>query len=379
MSAGDAVAAAVAAQPAGLMAALAGVPDPRKRRGVRYRLVVVLAAVACAVLAGYCSYAALAEWVADLPDEQVARLGLDPRRRPSESMIRRLLQLVDGDEFAGRVGRWLEGQLPPPTVGGRRAYAVDGKTLRGSRDGDIPGRHVLAACEQATGVVVGQVDVDGKTNEIPMFAPLLDQISDLAGAVVTADALHCQRHHVTYLHERGAHWIFTVKGNQAGLKTQLAAQPWKRVPVAYRETDTGHGRREIRTYRILTIGEGIDFPGAAQAIRIHRYRRDLNTGKRSTETIYAVTDLHVHQAKPAQIAGWVRGHWAIENRVHHVRDVTYDEDRSRIRTRNGPQVMATLRNLAIALHRQAGKSNIAAAIREAARDHNRPITLIGLT
>lgn len=336
-----AVAAVAAAEPSGLVAVFAGVPDPRRRRGVRYRLVAVLAVVACAVLAGYRSYAAVAEWVADLPEAQIQRLGLDPRRRPSESMIRRLLQLIDGDEFAARLGRWLEAQVPPPVAGDRRAYAVDGKTLRGSRDGDTPGRHVLAACEQDTGVVVGQVDVDGKTNEIPMFEPLLDQIEDLAGAVVTADALHCQREHVTYLRGRGAHWIFTVKGNQGGLKAQLAAQPWNRAPVAYREAETGHGRREIRTYKILTIGEGIQFPEAAQAIWIRRHRRNLRTGKRSTETVYAVTDLPVHQAKPGQIAGWIRGHWAIENRIHHVRDVTYDEDRSRIRTGHGPQIMAT--------------------------------------
>lgn len=371
--------AAAVVEPAGLVAALAGVPDPRKRRGVRYRLVVVLAVVACAVLAGYRSYAAVAEWVADLPADQAARLGVDPRRRPSESMIRRLLQLIDGDEFAARVGRWLAGRFPHAPAGDRKAYAVDGKTLRGSRDGDTAGRHVLAVCEQATGVVLGQVDVGGKTNEIPMFAPVLDQVEDLAGAVVTADALHCQREHVTYLRQRGARWIFTVKGNQCGLKAQLAAQPWMRVPIAYREAQIGHGRREIRTYKILTLGEGINFPDAAQAIWIHRYRRNLKTGRRSTETVYAITDLHVHQAKPARIAGWIRGHWAIENRVHHVRDVTYDEDRSRIRTGNGPQVMATFRNLAIALHRRAGKSSIAAAIREAARDHTRPIALIGLT
>jgi hypothetical protein len=95
------------------------------------------------------------------------------------------------------------------------AIAVDGKTLRGSRTAGTVADHVLAACDQDTGVVLASTDVNGKTNEITRFAPLLDQISDLRDTVVTADAMHCQRDHVTYLTERGAHWILTVKGNQS--------------------------------------------------------------------------------------------------------------------------------------------------------------------
>ncbi|MDT0528620.1 ISAs1 family transposase [Micromonospora sp. DSM 115977] len=111
------------------------------------------------------------------------------------------------------------------------AIAVDGKTLRGSRTTDTPARHVMTACDQATGVVLASIDVDGKTNEITRFAPLLDHISDLRDTVITADALHCQREHVTYLVERGAHWNLTVKGNQPHLHTQLTALPWPAVPT----------------------------------------------------------------------------------------------------------------------------------------------------
>jgi predicted transposase YbfD/YdcC len=226
---------------------------------------------------------------------------------------------------------------------GRRAIAVDGKTLRGSRTADTAADHVMAACDQAAGVVLASTDVDGKTNEITRFVPLLDQISDLRDTVITADAMHCQRDHVTYLAERGAHWILTVKGNQPHLHKQLTGLPWKAVPDATRDDDRGHGRREIRTLKILTVSTGIDFPHAAQAIQIRRRRRRLDEPKRfTTETVYAITDLHVHQAKPAQLAAWIRGHWSIENKIHWVRDVTYDEDRSQIRTGTGQQVMAVL-------------------------------------
>ncbi|MDT0528619.1 hypothetical protein RM555_06390 [Micromonospora sp. DSM 115977] len=99
--------------------------------------------------------------------------------------------------------------------------------------------------------------------------------------------------------------------------------------------------------KILTISTGIDFPHAAQAIQIRRRRRRLDQPKRfTTETVYAITDLRIHQAKPTQLAGWIRGHWSIENKVHWVRDVTYDEDRSQIRTGTGPEIMAALHNAA---------------------------------
>ena len=365
-----------------LATALAAVPDPRARRGIRHRLAAVLTAAVCAVVAGCRSYTAIAEWVADLPAGTAVLLGIDPDRRPSEAMIRRLLQAVDADLLAAAIGTWLATRVSTPAPRSRQAIAVDGKTLRGSRTRDSTARHVLAAADQHTGIVLASTDVDIKTNEITRFGPLLDLVTDLHGVVVTADALHCQRDHVTYLASRGAHWILTVKGNEPSLHQQLAGLPWRLVPDADRDTDRGHGhgRREIRTLKILSVSTGIDFPNAAQAIQIRRRRRRLDEPKRfTTETVYAITDLLVHQAKPMQLADWIRGHWSIENKVHWVRDVTYDEDRSQIRTGTGPQVMAAIRNAAIGALRLAGATNIAAANRHHARDANRPLALLGIT
>ena len=189
--------------------------------------------------------------------------------------------------------------------------------------------------------------------------------------MITVDAVHCQRDHVTYLAERGAHWILTVKGNQPHLHQQLTRLPWKAVPDATRDDERGHGRREIRTLKILTVSTGIDFPHATQAIQIRRRRHRLDQPKRfTTGTVYAITNLRVHQARPAQLAAWIRRHWHIENQIHWVRDVTYDEDRSQIRTGTGPQVIAALRT--------AGATNIAAANRHHARDSTRPLALLGI-
>src|SRR5690349_10136220 len=143
----------------GLPAALAHLPDPRARRGVRNRLPVVVSAAVCAVVAGYRSYTAIAEWVDDVPAATVLALGIDPDRRPSEAMIRRLLQALDADLLTAAIGAWLTGRVTTarPTV--RTAIAVDGKTLRGSRTTDSPARHVLAACDQDTSVVLASTDV----------------------------------------------------------------------------------------------------------------------------------------------------------------------------------------------------------------------------
>lgn len=364
---------------ADLPAVLADVPDPRARRGIRHRLTMVLTAAVCAVVAGYRSYTAIGEWVADLPADTARLLGIDPDRRPSETMIRRLLQIVDPDLLTVAIGRWLAARGSPPEPGSRQAIALDGKTMRGSRARDRPARHVLAAADQATGVVLASTDVDIKTNEITRFDTVLDQIGDLRGVVVTADALHCQRDHVAYLAGRGAHWILTVKGNQPTLHQQLTGLLWRQTPQADRTADRGHGRREIRTLKILSVAAGIEFPGAAQAIQIRRRRRLLDEPRRfTTETVYAITDLQAHEAKPWQLADWIRGHWGIENKIHYVRDVTYDEDRSQIRTGTGPQVMAAIRNAAIGALRTAGATNIAAATRHHARNANRPLALLGI-
>lgn len=385
---------------------LAGVADPRKRRGIRHGLVVVLTATVCAVAAGARSFVAVAEWVADLPAAVATTLGVDVRC-PSESTIRRLLGQVDADRFDAVIGAFVQ-QLcaARPPAGRRRVLAVDGKTLRGSRrgavapsgidgdgdrdaDGDAveePGRHLLAVIDQHARVVLGQVAVAAKASEVHQFSTLLDTLTglDMTGAVITADALHTQRGHVENLHARGAHWVFTVKGNQPRLRRQLAALPWRQIEPAHRATATAHGRREIRTLKVVTIAEGIAFPHARQAVQITRRTRPAcaRTGRRGrwrTETVYAITDLGPHQARPDELAAWIRGHWQIENALHWVRDVTFAEDLSQVRTGAGPQVMASLRNLVISLHRLAGATNVARALRHQARDATRPLRLLKIS
>jgi predicted transposase YbfD/YdcC len=160
------------------------------------------------------------------------------------------------------------------------------------------------------------------------------------------------------------------------LRKQLKSLPWKQIPILDTNTEHGHGRTAKRALRAAEIAEGIGFPGAVQVLQLTRTVTARTTGTRHTEVVYAVTSMSVTDAKPAQIAAWLRGHWAIENRLHWVRDVTFAEDHSQNRTGAGPQVMATLRNTVIGLLRLDGHTNIAAALRHHARDHHRPIKLL---
>ena len=215
-----------------LLEDLAHIADPRQRRGRRHPLTTVLAVAVAAVLAGARSLAAIGEWAADAPGPVLAALGVrrDPLRRiwrpPGEATVRRVLARVDPDTLDRVLGQWLAGQQPPATpVAWRRAVAVDGKTLRGSGHHPTPQVHLLAAMDHSTRAVLTQAGVDHTTNEITGFRPLLGGL-DLAGQVVTADALHTQREHAEWLVSvKHAAYLRLVKANQPALHHQLITLP----------------------------------------------------------------------------------------------------------------------------------------------------------
>ncbi|MEV0057960.1 ISAs1 family transposase, partial [Saccharopolyspora shandongensis] len=156
--------------PQGLLEVLTGVADPRKRRGVRHRLAVVLAIALAATLAGACSFTAVAEWATDAPAGVLTRLGV-LRRAPSESTIRRVLQRLPGDAFDEMLSAWM--WLRTSTISGRRVIAFGGKTVKGAKDTAGKLVHLLSGLCQRTGAVLTQVAVGAKTNEIPVLATLL--------------------------------------------------------------------------------------------------------------------------------------------------------------------------------------------------------------
>jgi predicted transposase YbfD/YdcC len=369
-----------------LVAGFAAVPDPRCRRGIRHQVHTILAVAAVAVLCGARSYTAIGEWAADAPQWLLTVLGA--RRRPGygrliaphEATLRRTIQSFDAELLDAVIGGWLAAQADTALS----ALAVDGKTVRGARRGDGTQVHLLSAISHDTGVVLAQREIAAKTNEIPELAPLLAGL-DLAGVVVTADALHTQRATAAHLvQERNADYVLTVKANQPTLFAacqRLLSGPAHEFAPEHVAVDRGHGRTEQRTTRVAAVSaeSGIDFPHAAQAFRVRRDTGGLDGQRTRKEVAYCITSLTTERAGPARLTGHTRDHWQIENRLHWVRDVTYDEDRSQIRTGAGPRVMASLRNLAISALRLHGHTNIAAALRWTARDPHRSLKILGIT
>jgi predicted transposase YbfD/YdcC len=357
----------------GLLGVLAGLPDPRRRRGVRHGLVGLVAVAVTAVLAGARSYAAIGQWAADLSGEQLQQLGLTRSGAPEASTFRRLLTRLDPAVLDALLGAFMWARTA--VVEGRRVIAVDGKTVRGARTPTTAAPHLVAAFDHASGTVLGQLATAAKSNEIPTVRTLLSTF-DLSGVVVTVDAMHTQTDTAQVVTAGGADYVFTVKANQPTLYAACKNLPWRDV-ASHAAVQVGHGRRVHRAIKVLTAPEWIAFSGAAQVAQIRR--TTTRAGKKTVEVVYVITSADHHAAPPATLAAWVQGHWGIENRAHWVRDVTYDEDRSQVRTGNGPHVMATLRNLAIGLLRLNGTANIAAALRHHARQADRPINLIMTT
>ena len=253
--------------------------------------------------------------------------------------------------------------------GGRQDHAWGART---SKD---PAPHLLAALDQATGAVLTQQRVAGKSNEIPALRDLLEPL-DLDGVVVTADAMHTQTGTAQWITRRGGHYLLTPLGNQKTLRKTLKALPWKSVP-SVSSVDTGHGRRVRRTAKAIEAPAWVDFPAAAQVVQVRRTRTIKS--RKHVEVVYLICSLPMTDAQPEVVAAWIQGHWGIENRLHWVRDVVFDEDRHQLRTGNGPKVMAALRNLAISLIRLFHGTSIASTTRSLSRQPKRAIRLLTQT
>jgi predicted transposase YbfD/YdcC len=380
-----------------LLELFAGVSDGRAGPGRDHPVAAVLALAAGAVVAGMKGYTAITGWVADVPPAILAdlylRSGAAPAPPPSKTTIWRVVTDADAGAFDAAAGTWLMNLagFATPAMAGRDAgeevcpgalmqVRLDGKAIRGAKDADGNQVRLLAALagpNAASSVVAAQAEVGKKTNEVPMATVVLGQI-DLAGKVVTADALHTVKATANHIREHGGEFVFPVKENRRALFDALDALPWAQVPVAHTATDKGHGRITTRTIQVLPAPGDLPFPHVSQVFLIERYV----TGRHG-QPISAVAALGVASPEPrladaADLAGYVREQWSIES-LHWLRDTLYQEDKSKVRTRSGPRVMAALRNLAIGALRLAGRTDVTEATRWAGRSMDRPFTILGLT
>ncbi|MGH3674753.1 MAG: ISAs1 family transposase [Mycobacterium sp.] len=386
-----------------LLQRFAAVSDGRSGQGRDHPVAVVLTLCAAAVLAGMRSFTAIAGWVADVPAELLAQMHPRPAAGgarvtfPSKTTLWRVLTGADAAAVDAVVGAWLSAEATArhrraADPGGRegpdqtgqpafRAIAVDGKAVRGAIDADGDQTRLLAAATHVDSLVLGQVEVGAKSNEIPMFAPLLKGLAaagvDLREAVITADALHTQRGHADYLHSVGAEFVFTAKQNQPRLYAALDALPWASTPVAAHDVQHGHGRITTRTIQVLPAPTDLPFPHINQVWLIERYVTNTTGTPVSAVAALGVTSLTEQHATPADIATLVRQHWGIES-LHWLRDTAYREDNSTARTRSGPRVMAALRNLAIGAIHLHGRRDITETTRWATRAMDRPFRILKL-
>ena len=371
-------------QPQPLIEVFAEIPDFRRCRGKRHPLPAILSLACCAMWCGYRTSSAIAEWGRNYGTGMVQALGF-VHDTPGAATRHTIFRSIDRDLLESKLGAWAErvvASVPPAPTAAGAAVALDGKTLRGSRQQGAPGVHLLSALSHHVGLTLAQQAVSDKTNEITQVEAVLRQLV-LPGRVFTMDALLTQRHVAQTIIDGGGDSVMIVKEKQpqlhADIERVFTLPPAGDRQLSARTVDSGHGRIEQRN---ITTREALagysDWPGLAQVFELGRHVITKNTGEDRVEVVYGVTSLRPERVTPGQLLEFVRGHWQIENKSHGVRDVTFDEDRSQVRCGNIPHVMAALRNTAIGVLRWAGHTNIAAACRQLAAQPARALALIGI-
>jgi len=356
-----------------LYAQLAQLGDKRRARGKRYRLEQVLLWMILAKLSGEDQPSGIAEWVRLRAAPLREALAVSRPSLPCHNTYRRVLgEAVDVAELQAVVSQFL---TQPAAAGRSVLIAIDGKTLRGSIPrGQTRGIHLLAAYLPAEGIVLMQVAVDSKENEISA-APKVLKTLDLRGKIVMGDALLTQRDVSAQILQAQGDYVWLVKDNQPQLRQDIEQvfapevcvpgfSPTPKDFQTARTVDKGHGRFEAR---ILTTSSVLrdyaDWPGLEQVFKLERRIVNLKEGTFRDEVVYGVTSLRAAEASPAQLLAIVRGYWGIENGLHYRRDRTLREDATRMTRATLAEGMAILNNLVVGLALQQGWPYLPAARR----------------
>jgi predicted transposase YbfD/YdcC len=355
---------------------LQSLADQRDRRGLRYPLALILTIAVLAKLAGQNRVQDIAEWASWRTKELCEMFAFERSSLPHPTSWSRILgNAVQPDAVDKLVSAFLRrAEIPLIPARASIVVALDGKTLRGTIPrGSTRGVHLLAAYRPEDGVVLAQVAVDQKENEI-VAAPLLLRQLDLQGLVISGDALLAQRSLSIQIVEAGGDYLWRIKDNQPTMRAEiellfapeLVQAGWSAPEVDFtsaRTIDAQHGRIEERIITVSSLlSEYSDWPYLAQVFKLER--RVTLAGKPSTtELHYGITSIPATVADAKRVLELVRAHWGIENGLHQRRDVTMEEDAMRLRRGQAPHVLASLNNLSIGISLQAGWDNLAAAQR----------------
>jgi predicted transposase YbfD/YdcC len=356
--------------------------DPRDIRGKEHLLLDIITIALCAVMSGAEGWEDMAEYGRAKQDWFSTFLSL-PHGIPCGDTFGRVFARLDPEQMQSCFVSWVNAIS---ALLGAEVVAIDGKTLRHSDDKGCgkAAIHMVSAWASANRLVLGQRKVDDKSNEITAIPALL-KVLEIAGCIVTIDAMGCQREIATAIVERGADYVLALKGNQGGLFEdvqwlfqQAQTSEFKDVAHSFAQSlDKGHGRIEIR--RCWTLSELdylVQLPlwSGLQTIVMVQSERHHN-GQITTEERFFISTL---ASQAALLLNTVRTHWSIENSLHWVLDVSFHEDACRIRRDFAPQNMAMLRHLALNLLSKdsSSKRGIAARRKKAAWDHSYLIKLL---
>ncbi len=325
--------------------------DPRVERSQRHKLIDIITIAICAVICGADTWVDIASY-GRAKIEWLKKFLELPNGIPSHDTFARVFARLNPEEFQQSFLNWMRSISQ---IFQEEVIAIDGKTLRHSYDSsmDKSAIHMVSAWASANRLVLGQVKVDEKSNEITAIPELLKVLS-LDDCIVTIDAMGCQKEIVKQIREKGGDYIITLKKNQGGLyervkalfKEALVKQYQGFTFSSHRASEKEHGREETRYCMMLSdITEQIDPEGKWQDLqsigRLDSMR--VVKGKATIETRYFISSLP-NNAK--LLADSIRQHWGIENSLHWVLDVAFREDESRIRKDNAPQNFAILRHIA---------------------------------
>jgi len=364
-------------------------PDFRSARGKRHSLQALLLLACVAMLAGAQGQSGIADWAKNYGEPWRTRLGFTHAKGPSQSTIQRVFARIAVETLEAQLAQWMQQVIAALTTDARDdatldGVAMDGKTLRMSAHCGAVNAHLLSLFSHHLGVVLGEVAVADKTNEITASADALAMLF-LTGIVITGVRVplgrFTQQAIAETIVEAGNDYLLMVKENQPTLHEEIAilfADPDADCSSA---AQTSVHSQRIEQHRLRASTELVgytDWPGLAQTLCMERRVTDRRTGETHAAIAYAVTSLTAHQATPAQLLTLWREHWHIENKLHWVRDVTFGEDASTVRAGVGAQALAALRNLAIGLLRLAGATNIAAACRRYAAQPALALMAVGL-
>jgi predicted transposase YbfD/YdcC len=353
--------------------------DSRHARGKVYALATVLLLMLLAKLSGEDSQRGMAQWLAERKECLAELLELPHARMPSRSTIRRIVtEIVSVEHLEKLFGQFLSRLT---TAGPQVILSLDGKTLRGSVNRTRRrGIHLLAAYLPEQGLVLFQMEVDRKENEIPVAKRLLKHL-DLRGKVVTGDALLTQRKLCLQIVGAGGEYVFKVKENQPRLFDDIR-RLFTDVPPTpdFERAETVEGTHGRIDKRVLTVSSLLqpysDWPHLAQVFQLLRRVTHPHTGVTTVEISYGVTSLQRAEVMPEDLLRIVRGHWGIENGLHYRRDMTFREDHSRVRLKRAPQVMAALNNLVLSLCAWLGYENVPQARRHFAAHLDRAVAVL---